>query len=112
MIEEFFLVLPGAACLRPTATLYARAIELGLELGFEKPDLGISALTQTALVEFKERWGASRRPAAFYATPIQGKASSTQKIRLDGGRAPAVAQTVVAVNVPGGNLLSRRFCGL
>jgi len=73
MINKLCLAVPEAANLRANAALYGRMIELGLELGFEKLNLGTSARSQTGLIEFKERWGASSRPAVLYSLPIRGK---------------------------------------
>lgn len=110
LIDKFCLALPEAASLRPTAALYARAIELGLELGFEKLNMGTSARTQTGLIEFKERWGATSRPAVFYSLPVQGKVPPIEKYYDSNGIVQKIWRKLPVSLTPLGGSLYRWFC--
>jgi hypothetical protein len=111
MIDKFCLALPEATSLRATAALYSRAIELGLELGFEKLNMGTSARTQKGLLDFKERWGAVSRPAVFYTLPVRGKAPSIERYYDSTGIERRLWRKLpLPVTVLGGSILSRWFC--
>ena len=110
MVDKLCLTLPESVPLCANAALYARTIELGLERGFETLNLGSSARTQTGLIEFKEKWGATRRPAVCYALPIEGKVPAIEKYFDSNGLAQRMWRKLPVAVTPLGGVLHRWFC--
>ena len=71
-INKFTACLPEAAPLRAPAALYGAALELAIETGIRRFSMGSSAPHQKGLIEFKERWGATSRPAVAYSAAVKG----------------------------------------
>lgn len=111
LIDKFALCLPEARPLRANAMLYWRAIQLGLELGYRKLNMGTSSRDQTGLIEFKERWGAQTRPAVFYDLPVRGRVPAIERYYSSAGLARRVwRQLPLWATRAGGGALNRWFC--
>ena len=105
--------LPAASPspLRAYAALYWRAIQLGIQLGYERMSWGTSSRDQTGLVEFKERWGAITRPAVLYSLPVNGTIPDISKYYDSTGlERRAWRKLPLPLTQLGGRVLSRWFC--
>jgi FemAB-related protein (PEP-CTERM system-associated) len=111
LVSKFAASLPEAVPLRAYAALYWRAIQFGLESGFRKLSWGTSSRDQTGLIEFKERWGASSRPAVLYTLPVHGTAPPIERYYDSKGitRQAWRFQPLWTTQVLGG-FLNRWFC--
>jgi CelD/BcsL family acetyltransferase involved in cellulose biosynthesis len=78
LVSKFAAALPEAVPLRAYAALYGRAIDLSLEMGAERLSWGTSSRQQQGLIEFKERWGATSRPAVFYDLAVRRRPPSIE----------------------------------
>jgi hypothetical protein len=111
MISKFAACLPEAVPLRAYAALYWRAIQLAIQLGFERLSWGTSSRDQTGLIEFKERWGATTRPAVLYSLPIRGAAPDISKYYDSTGLERRLWRKLpIPMTQFGGGILSRWFC--
>lgn len=111
MVSKFAACLPHAVPLRAYAALYWRAIQLGIQLGYERMSWGTSSRDQTGLVEFKERWGAITRPAVLYSLPVNGAIPDISKYYDSTGlERRAWRKLPLPMTQLGGSILSRWFC--
>ncbi len=111
LISKFAACLPDAVASRAYAALYWRAIQLGLELGCTSLNWGSSSRDQVGLLEFKERWGAQTRPAAFYALPIRRGIPPIERYYDSAGWTRRLwRQIPVGATRLGGGILNRWFC--
>jgi hypothetical protein len=111
MVSKFAACLPHAIPLRAYAALYWRAIQLGIQLGYERMSWGTSSRDQTGLVEFKERWGAITRPAVLYSLPVNGTIPDISKYYDSTGlERRAWRKLPLPLTQLGGRVLSRWFC--
>ncbi|MHC4594277.1 MAG: GNAT family N-acetyltransferase [Planctomycetota bacterium] len=111
LISKFAACLPEAVPLRVYAALYWRAIEIGLELDYERLSWGTSSRDQTGLIEFKERWGAQSRPAVLHSLPVQGNVPSIEKYYNSEGFARQLWKKLPICVTPFlGGQLNRWFC--
>lgn len=66
--------------LAPNNLLFWKAIEWGVERGYQTLDLGRTARDNQGLMEFKQRWGATLEPLPYYYYPhVAGLASTSEK---------------------------------
>ena len=79
LTNKLTMALPEAEPVRAVAALYWRSIQLGLKLGHRVLGLGTSSPAQTGLLTFKERWGATHRPAAVYSLALRGRVPSLDR---------------------------------
>jgi FemAB-related protein (PEP-CTERM system-associated) len=79
LISKFSICLPEAVSSRTYAALQWQSIQIGLEYGYRKLNLGSSSHQQQGIVKFKERWGARTHPAALYSLPVRTKVPSIEK---------------------------------
>jgi hypothetical protein len=111
MISKFAACLPEAVPLRAYAALYWRAIQLAIQLGYQRLSWGTSSRDQTGLIEFKERWGATTRPAVLYTLPVRGTAPDISKYYDSTGLERRLWRKLpIPVTQFGGGILSRWFC--
>jgi FemAB-related protein (PEP-CTERM system-associated) len=111
LVSKFAACLPEAVPLRAYAALYWRAIEFGLAEGYQHLSWGTSSRGQTGLIEFKDRWGSTTRPAVLYDLDVRGRAPDIASYYDSQGlgqrlwrRLPLVATRA------GGAVLNRWFC--
>jgi FemAB-related protein (PEP-CTERM system-associated) len=78
LVSKFAAASSEAVPLRAYAALYGRAIDLSLEIGAERLSWGTSSQNQKGLIEFKERWGATSRPAIFYDLTVRRRPPSIE----------------------------------
>jgi FemAB-related protein (PEP-CTERM system-associated) len=111
LVSKFAVCLPEAVPLRAYVALYWRAIQLGLELGYRRLSWGTSSRDQSGLIEFKERWGASSRPAVFYNLPMKGNVPRIEKYYDSGGLARRLWRMLpLSTTRVVGGFLNRWFC--
>lgn len=111
LISKFAVCLPEAVPLRAYAALYWRAIEIGLELDYERLSWGTSSRGQTGLIDFKERWGASSRSAVLYSLPVRRDVPSIEKYYDSEGFARRLWKRLpIRVTPLLGSQLNRWFC--
>jgi len=111
MVSKFAACLPHAVPLRAYAALYWRAIQLGIQLGYQRISWGTSSRDQTGLIEFKERWGAVTHPAVLYDLPVNGAIPDISRYYDSTGlERRAWRKLPIPVTQWGGGILSRWFC--
>lgn len=111
LVSKFAACLPHAVPLRAYAALYWRAIQIGIQLGYERLSWGTSSRDQTGLIEFKERWGAVTRPGVLYSLPVRGKIPDISKYYDSSGLERRVWRKLpIPLTQMGGAILSRWFC--
>jgi len=111
LVSKFAACLPEAVPLRAYPALYWRAMEWGLDNGYEHLSWGTSSRAQSGLIEFKERWGAYSHPAVFYGLPVRGALPDVEKYYESGGLARAVWRRLPLGITPFlGGLINRWFC--
>jgi lipid II:glycine glycyltransferase (peptidoglycan interpeptide bridge formation enzyme) len=111
LVSKFAACLPHAVPLRAYAALYWRAIQLGIQLGYERLSWGTSSRDQTGLIEFKERWGAVTRPAVLYSLPVRGSIPDISKYYDSTGMERRIWRKLpIPLTQAGGRVLSRWFC--
>jgi hypothetical protein len=111
LVSKFAACLPEAVPLRAYAALYGEAIRLALALGFTRLSWGTSSRQQKGLVEFKEGWGATTRPAVVYQKAVRGSAPSIERYYDSDGFAQRVWRKLpLGVTQIVGPPLNRWFC--
>ncbi len=111
LVSKFAACLPEAVPLRAYSALYWRAIQLGLEQGYQRLSWGSSSRDQSGLIEFKERWGAQTRPAVFYSLPVRGRVPEIERYYSSEGLARQVWRRLpLSVTQWGGPALNQWFC--
>jgi lipid II:glycine glycyltransferase (peptidoglycan interpeptide bridge formation enzyme) len=111
LISKFAACLPKTVPLRVYPALYWRAIEIGLESGYESLSWGTSSRDQTSLIEFKERWGARTRSAVLYSLPVRRNVPNIERYYDSGGILHKLwrMQPLWTTQIIGGRL-NRWFC--
>jgi hypothetical protein len=111
LIMKFVACLPEAVPMRAYAALYWRAIQLGLQTGYQRLSWGTSSRDQIGLIKFKERWGAQSHPVGHYSLSIRGRVPPLERYYDSEGitRRMWRFQPLWTTRVLGG-LLNRWFC--
>lgn len=111
LVSKFAACLPEAVSLRAYAALYGEAIRLGLTLGYARLSWGTSSRQQQGLVDFKEGWGATTRPAAVYQMAVSRSAPSIQRYYDSNGLPQRIWRRLpLGMTRLAGPLLNRWFC--
>jgi len=85
IVNKFTACLTEATALRAYHALHWQAIQFGLAAGFQLFSFGTSSADQQGLIEYKERWGATSRPAVVYALPVRGRVPDLGRYYHSGG---------------------------
>ena len=111
LVSKFAVCLPEAVPLRAYAALYWRAIEFGLAHGHQRLSWGTSTRQQTGLLEFKERWGSTTRPAVLYDLDVRTRAPDIAAYYDSSGLAQKLWRRLpIALTRVGGTVLNRWYC--
>ena len=111
LVSKFAACLPECVEKRVYPLLYWRAIQLGVELGYQRLSWGTSSKDQTGLIAFKEGWGATTRPAVLYSYSVCGEVPSLAKYYdSEGFERRMWKKLPIGITQIGGKWLNRWFC--